>query len=67
MRSVIIKNNVTIETNQVPYCGTDYTVKNVPYDMTDEDVVKACGECWSFCVNRFERRGTTVTFNINYD
>ena len=67
MQSVIIKNNLIINTNQVPYCGTDYTIDNVPEDMTDEEVLRACGERWGFWVNRFERRGKQVSFNINYD
>ena len=54
-------------TKQVRYCGTTYTVRNVPYDMTDEEVLAACGVANGWWINRFERRGTTVEFNVNYD
>ena len=67
MENIIVKNGLRITTRQVPYCGTDYTIDNVPYDMTDDEVLAICGERWGFWVNRFERRGRQVSFNINYD
>lgn len=59
--------NLIINTKQVRYCGTDYTVQNVPYDMTDKEVVEACGVVYGWWVNCFHRNGTTVRFNVNYD
>lgn len=56
-----------ITTRQVRYCGTTYTVTNVPYDMTYEEVLAACGVTDGWWINRFVRRGTTVEFNVNYD
>lgn len=61
------KNNLIIEKRQIRWCGTDYYVENVPYDMSDEEVIRACGETPSMFVNRYERRGTSVRFNVNYD
>ena len=54
-------------TNQVRYCGTTYTVHNVPTDMTEQEVVEACGVTYGWWVNRYERYGNTVRFNVNYD
>ena len=59
--------NLIINKKQIRYCGTDYTVQNVPYDMTDKEVVEACGVGYGWWVNGFIRRGTTVQFNVNYD
>lgn len=67
MENIKIKNGLRIITRQVPYCGTDYTIDNVPSDMTDDEVLAVCGERWGFWVNCYERRGTQVSFNINYD
>ena len=67
MENIIVKNGLRITTRQVSYCGTDYTIDNVPYNMTDDEVLSICGERWGFWVNRFERRGKQVSFNINYD
>ena len=61
------KNGLIITSNQRRWCGTDYTVKNVPKDMSDEDVIRACGETPCFLISCFERRGDIVTFNINFD
>jgi hypothetical protein len=61
------KNGLIITSNQRRWCGTDYTVKNVPKDMSDEDVIRACGETPCVFISCFERRGDTVTFNINFD
>lgn len=54
-------------TRQVRYCGTNFTVFNVPYDMPRELVLKAVGECDGWWVSGYHRSGKDIEFNINYD
>lgn len=60
-------NKIFFNKRQTPYCGTTYTVQNVPSDMTEEEIVEACGERYGWWVNNFYKQGTTAQFNVNFD
>lgn len=56
-----------VSTHQVRYCGTYYTVYNIPQEWDKTDILKACGLTNGWWISGYRRGRDYAEFNVNYD